>query len=81
MTENQKAILKDLAQKGCTDSDIEDFCGENNAPFKDVYRFLGELSAPKECKGCKHIYFFSGAYPCNGCSRAPHKDMYEAEEG
>lgn len=80
ITENQKAKLKALLEKGCTDSDIEDFCAENNVSLKEAYRYTGELSAPKECKGCKYIYFFRGAYPCIGCSRAPHKDMYETEE-
>jgi len=79
MTDRQKELLTQLHKDGCTDSDIEDFCEEHNISKKDAFRFVIELIAPQQCKGCKYIGYRS-IYPCNACSRARIlKDHYEAE--
>lgn len=70
--------LKNVVENGCTDSDIEDFVTEHKGVNgKDVWNYVYEYNAPKECKGCKFIQM-SGLMPCIKCSRSGRiKDYYE----
>ena len=68
MKKEQETALKILAAKG-TDSDIEDFCRENNIQANEAFRKIQEWSAPTCCMGCKHIEMFDNLYPCNICTR------------
>ena len=63
------------------ESDLLDFCDENNYDYGEVYAYLADKFAPDYCRGCKFNCFVSRnpypCYPCNECSRLPRKDMYE----
>ena len=79
LTDNMKKEIKNLLNKGCTDSDIEEFCEENKAPLKQTFRYIAELTAPKQCKGCKHIELVPSMPPCTSCCRIHQKDYFEPE--
>ncbi len=80
MTDEQKKRLYEILSTGhCTDSDIMDFCDENNLDYGPVFHYLAVITAPEQCKGCKHVDFFSSMPPCSSCSRAG-TDRYEAED-
>lgn len=72
--------IKNIVNKGCSDSDIEDYIKKHsNINGKDIWNYLYELNAPKECKGCVHIQM-SGMFPCNVCTRKIQlKDYYETK--
>lgn len=72
--------IKNIVNKGCTDSDIENYIEKHsNINGKDIWDYLYELNAPKECKGCAHIQM-SGMFPCNVCTRRIKlKDYYETK--
>jgi hypothetical protein len=53
LTEDIQAQLRDLDTKGCTDSDIRDFCDEHNISYRTAFDFLSEINVPDCCKGCK----------------------------
>ena len=38
----QKEDLFNLAQRGCTDSDVRDYCDENNIPYRLAWDFMDE---------------------------------------
>ena len=73
-----KEELDKLLEKGCSDSDIEDFEIEHpNVDGKEIWDYVFEYDAPELCKGCKYIQY-SGMYPCNQCSRrVTIKDYYQ----
>ena len=73
-----KEELKRIIEKGCTDSDIEDFKDEHpEIKAKDIWDYVYEYDAPNECKGCRFIQM-SGMMPCIRCSRrVVVKDYYE----
>lgn len=77
LTEVMKAQLRDLDTKGCTDSDVRDFCDEHNISYRTADDFLSEINAPDCCKGCKHVGLFPSLSPCVDCSR-PKRDYYVA---
>lgn len=77
MTDIQKEKLISLIEKGCTDSDVEDFCDENNVSRREAFHFIAELTVPECCKGCKYIDLYPSMPPCPSCSRAK-KDFYES---
>ena len=79
MNPNQLEELKILFERGCTDSDLIEFCEDNNLSVREVYHTVASWIVPECCNGCKYIEFYSGMYPCNNCSR-PKKDMYEKEK-
>jgi hypothetical protein len=60
-----------------TDSDIEDFCYENNLSQGEVFHYIAVMMAPEECKRCKHVDMFSSMPPCTACCRAHTKDYFE----
>ena len=61
--------------EGCTDSDIEEYCFEENIDTGEAFHFIHEYFAPEGCKGCKYVDFLCGMYPCNDCVRIA-KDHY-----
>ena len=73
-----KEELKKIIENGCTDSDIEDFIDDNpHVNPKEIWDYVFEHDAPKECKGCKFIQM-AGMMPCIKCSRKVNlKDYYE----
>lgn len=75
-----KKELSEIMKKGCSDSDIEDFIeehSESELDGKEVWNFVYEWYAPKECRGCEHIQR-EGMYPCTNCSRRlVVKDHYQ----
>ena len=79
LTEQDKANLTALHEKGCTDSVIEDYCEDNKVREDEAFHFIMSLIVPEPCKGCKHIDFYMDMYPCNDCSRCC-EDHYEKEE-
>lgn len=76
---NWKEEVKQIVEKGCTDSDIEDYIEEHsNVNGKEIWNYVSELDALSECKGCKYIQM-TGMNPCICCSRRVKlKDYYEA---
>lgn len=74
-----KEELKNLIEKGCSDSDIEDFLNKHpEINGRKIWDYAYEYNAPAECKGCKHIQM-KGMMPCINCKRRVHlKDYYEA---
>ena len=40
--DEQKEDLFNLAQRGCTDSDVRDYCNENNIPYRLAWDFMDE---------------------------------------
>lgn len=40
--DEQKEDLFALAQRGCTDSDVRDYCAENNVPYRLAQDFMAE---------------------------------------
>ena len=40
--DEQKEDLFNLAQRGCTDSDVRDYCDENNIPYRLAWDFMDE---------------------------------------
>ena len=70
--------LKRMLEKGCSDSDIEDFVTEHpNVDGKVIWDYVFEIDAPEGCKGCEYIQY-SGMFPCNKCSRRVEvKDYYK----
>ena len=77
LTEEQKKVLNELYERGCTDSDVYDACVKYEMKERDADLYMSELNAPKQCKGCKHVTMFPSMPPCSSCSRACSKDMYE----
>lgn len=77
-----KNDIKTLCEKGCTDSDIEDYLESHSVKdckTRDVWDYVSELNAPTVCKCCKHIQMH-GMHPCINCSRVPRQDYYEARQ-
>lgn len=60
-----------------TDSDIEDFCYENNLSQGEVFHYIAVMMAPEGCKRCKHVDMYSSMPPCTSCCRAHTKDYFE----
>lgn len=75
MTSEQLEKLRDLCEKGCTDSDIEDFCDEYKVSRKDAFNKIAEWTVPSCCKGCIYMNMFPDMPPCASCSRGK-KDYY-----
>ena len=75
MRKEMKDKLKNLLERGCTDSDIEDFCEQNGVNTKTAFTYIAVLNAPDCCKTCQHVTLAPSFYPCTFCSR-PRKDMY-----
>lgn len=80
--ENWKEEVKTIIEKGCTDSDIEDYLEVHpGCNKKEVWDYVYEQDAPKGCRGCEYIQM-SGLYPCNACVRQKSlKDYYKRKEG
>lgn len=73
-----KEELHQMLNKGCSDSDIEDYI-DNHPELngKEIWDFVYEFGAPEGCKGCKHIQM-TGMMPCIRCKRRDTlKDYYE----
>lgn len=70
--------LLTLCYHGCTDSDIEDFCSENNLVQREVFKLIDIFTAPPCCKTCANVGL-RPMYPCNDCSR-PLTDRYQHDE-
>ena len=71
--------IKELIDKGCTDSDIIDLCEENNISRKAAFHYIAELTAPQQCRGCKNIALRPSMPPSTSCRRNYTKDHYEPE--
>ena len=68
MNEKQIKHLKDLCYKeGCTDSDIVEWCEENDVSKKEAFHQVAIWFVPEHCKKCKYVDFYSNLYPCNDC--------------
>ncbi len=78
MTEEQKKALFKLLEKGCTDSDLEDFAYEYGISFKCLFTQVAAWNAPDECKTCKYVQM-RNTHPCINCRRGK-QDLYEAAE-
>lgn len=77
-----KEEVQKIVQKGCTDSDIEDFVEAHpEINGKDIWDFLYELDAPDGCKGCEYIQLRE-FMPCIKCIRRTmdFKDYFKARE-
>ena len=79
MTKEQELKLRKIYETTCTDSDIEDFCDENELSRKEAFHKIAIWSAPECCNGCRHVDMFPDMFPCVSCSRAK-KDRYEKED-
>ncbi len=79
LTENEQNKLKELTAKGCTDSDIENFCEENKVSLKAALCYVSELYAPLQCRGCKNVDFYPNMSPCIYCCRIHQKDYFVSE--
>lgn len=82
LSEAHRGWLDRMHENGCTDSDLYDFCKRNKINIKEASRYMAELSAPSQCKGCKYIEslgIYGAMYPCSVCSRIC-KDMYKEEQ-
>ena len=73
-----KEELNQLLEKGCTDSDIEDFVTTHKrVSGRVIWDYVFESIAPAQCRGCKYIQYL-GMHPCTSCSsRVKLKDFYE----
>lgn len=80
LKETDKESLRGLLQKGCTDSDIEDYCHEYNLSPKSAFHFISVEEAPACCKKCKSVDFYASMYPCTSCVRAHQKDYWTPAE-
>ena len=77
--ETWKEEIKNIIDNGCTDSDIEDYVFEHpEINGTDIWNYVCEYIAPKECRGCKYIQY-SGMYPCNACTRQVKLQDFYAE--
>ena len=76
MNKTQKEALRELEEKGCTDSEVIDFCKKHKISQKEAFTQISEWETPECCHGCKHIGLFDSMHPCTECSR-PKKDFYE----
>lgn len=52
----QKEDLFNLAQRECTDSDVKDYCAENNIPYRLAQDFMDEYEKTSEYLECKALY-------------------------
>lgn len=75
---HKEAIIKILSN-GWTESDIEDYCFNNNLSEKDVFRFVANFYAPENCRFCKNVAFYPDVFPCSCCRRRLSVDYYEYE--
>ena len=71
--------LVDICDHPHTDSDIRDFCEENNVSMREAYEYIADLRVPPCCKGCCNTAFYPNMYPCHSCSRIPRKDYFQVE--
>lgn len=79
MTTWQEELIR-LIDRGCTDSDIEDFC-DSHPEADNAWNFVADYTAPAQCKGCKNVQML-GQYPCTRCLRSERReDLYELREG
>lgn len=71
-----KKELKEIIDKGCADSRIEDFANSHpEIKGTDIWKFHDYVLAPDACKGCVHM---RECGPLTECSRRHHmKDMFE----
>lgn len=74
-----KEEIKNIIDKGCSDSDIEDYIEEHpSLNGREVWDYIAELGAPDECKGCKRVQMI-GMGLCLSCKRQPNlKDYFES---
>lgn len=77
MTKKQLEELKTLYDNGCTDSDIEDFCEDNNIEPCEAFLQVDIWDAPECCKECRNVCFYPNGSPCSYCARPPRKDYFE----
>ena len=75
---HKEAIIR-ILNNGCTDSDIEDYCSDNNLSEKAVFHFVANFNAPENCKFCKNVDFYPNMFPCWSCIRRLSVDYYEYE--
>ena len=75
-----KDEVRQIVERGCTDSDIEDYI-EKHPNIKGkvrIWDYVSDLNAPECCKGCKHVQLIGFSMPCTNCSRVLNsKDYYE----
>lgn len=76
MTKEEEQRLLILYENGCTCSDVEDFCDENNVSRGVAFHQIAVWNAPECCKECKHVDMFDRMFPCTECSRGKN-DMFE----
>ncbi|MEE3344470.1 MAG: hypothetical protein VZS44_10290 [Bacilli bacterium] len=72
MTEEIKKKLFELfeTKKHVTDSDIRDFCEDNNIHYREVSLFIAKLTAPQYCQECKYVECYNSNFgPCSMCLR------------
>ena len=82
-----KALTPDLIEslnlmlKGghVTDSDIEDFCYENELSRKEVFHYVAVAGAPDRCKRCRHVEMYPSMSPCVACKRCYDVDYFEED--
>lgn len=79
--ENMKSLAVLCANKNhLTDSDIMDFCEENNISLRAVSHLLAIACAPKSCTCCKRVDMYPNMPPCTSCSRAHTTDYFEEDQ-
>lgn len=76
MTIEQLNDLMLLLTRGCTDSDIEDWCSERGVSEKEAFHAAAVHRAPAGCKACRHVGVYPDMHPCVNCSRGK-EDLFE----
>ena len=82
LTQKQKIAILRFCEGGFSDDGFDAFCVDECINYSAAMKFLAEVKAPEQCKGCKHIMAllsYSIDYPCSSCIRLC-KDMYEPED-
>ncbi len=79
MTKKQIEKLTALHERGCTDSDIIDFCHDNKVKVKEAFHFISILMAPECCKKCLNVDFYPSMPPCSSCRR-PRPDRFKGKD-
>lgn len=79
ITEEQEQELREMAEKGCTDSEVEDFCEKHLISKRTVFHQLAVWYAPKQCNGCEHVDMYACMPPCSSCARSHTQDHYSPE--
>lgn len=76
--EEIEKVLKFVANNdSISDSDVDDFCAENNFSVRKVGRLMFAIAyLGIDCVYCKNNGFAFNMYPCHCCSKNPNLKNY-----